>query len=57
MVLTFVCNLLLVAVKAWDGLRPSSCRRALDLIAHSSFPHHNISLAVSRPMLRRLKTS
>ncbi|CAL1150186.1 unnamed protein product [Cladocopium goreaui] len=50
-VLAFSCNFILVAVKGWDWLQPSSCKTALDFIARSGFPHHNISLAVNEQKL------
>ncbi|CAJ1369269.1 unnamed protein product [Effrenium voratum] len=50
-ILAFGCNLMLVAVKGWDWLHPSSCEVALAVLAHAWFPRHNISLAVSQQEL------
>lgn len=51
-VLQFVCNSILVAVKAWDWLHPSSCEDALQGMMQYVFPRHNISLAINEAKLR-----
>ncbi|CAE7206391.1 unnamed protein product [Symbiodinium pilosum] len=51
-VLQFACNSILVAVKAWDWVHPSSCEDALQGMMGYVFPRHNISLAVNEAKLR-----
>eukprot|EP00931_Biecheleriopsis_adriatica_P108783 TRINITY_DN83072_c0_g1_i1.p1 TRINITY_DN83072_c0_g1~~TRINITY_DN83072_c0_g1_i1.p1 ORF type:complete len:368 (+),score=73.57 TRINITY_DN83072_c0_g1_i1:155-1105(+) len=43
-VLAFGFNSLLVVVKAWDWLYPSSCERGLEFMAKLWFPRHSIVL-------------
>jgi len=50
-VLVFGCNALLVVVKAWDRLYPSSCEAALADVARAWFPRHEISLRLSEAAL------
>lgn len=52
-VLAFACNAVLVWVKAWDWLHPSSCEMALATLASVWFPRHVISLSVNEDKLNR----
>jgi len=51
-ILQFVCNIILVGVKAWDWLHPSTCEDALKDIMHFVFPHHTINMTINEARLK-----